>query len=125
MARYLKEAERREAEFLLRPTEEIEYAVSHFSVDLNNIGPFSYRLGITFMAVDPNHQRQGVGSALMDMFCRTLDENELDAFVMSSPMGARLYSKFGFKAVGAIQTKQGNITSMLRPQGTMKLSHNE
>ncbi|CEL09842.1 hypothetical protein ASPCAL12971 [Aspergillus calidoustus] len=50
---------------------------------------------ITFMAVDPNHQRQ-------------------DAFVLSSPAGIRLYSRFGFKAVGIVETKEGNFTSMLR-----------
>ena len=66
------------------------------------------------MAVDPNYQHQGVGSALIDMFCQTLDENELDAFVMSSPAGVRLYAKFGFKTAGAIETTQGIFTGMLR-----------
>ncbi|EER38160.1 conserved hypothetical protein [Histoplasma capsulatum H143] len=53
---------------------------------------------ITFMAVDPNHQCQGVGSMLMQSFCGYVDENALDAFVLSSPAGIPLYSKFGFKA---------------------------
>lgn len=66
------------------------------------------------MAVDPNHQRQGVGSMLVRIFCDYVDENALDAFVLSSPAGIRLYSKFGFRAVGVIETKHGNFTSMLR-----------
>lgn len=70
------------------------------------------------MAVDPSYQRQGVGSTLMEMFCRIVDENALDAFVMSSPAGIRLYSKFGFKAVGVVETNQGNFTSMLRSSGS-------
>lgn len=74
-------------------------------------------LGITFMAVDPNHQCQGVGSMLMQSFCGYVDENALDAFVLSSPAGIPLYSKFGFKAVGVVETKQGNFTSMLRTSG--------
>ncbi|KAL5040773.1 hypothetical protein BDW71DRAFT_193128 [Aspergillus fruticulosus] len=69
---------------------------------------------ITFMAVDPNHQRQGVGSTLMKIFCDYIDDNALDAFVLSSPAGIRLYYRFGFKAVGIVETKQGNFTSMLR-----------
>ena len=64
--------------------------------------------------MDPNYQRQGIGSALMEIFCRNVDGNALDAFVISSPAGIRLYSKFGFKAVGVVETKLGNFTSMLR-----------
>jgi hypothetical protein len=50
----------------------------------------------------------------MKLFCEYVDENALDAFVLSSPAGIRLYSRFGFKAVGIIETKEGNFTSMLR-----------
>lgn len=70
------------------------------------------------MAVDPSHQRQGIGSALLEMFCRVVDEHALDAFVSSSPAGIRLYSKFGFKAVDVVETSQGTFTSMLRPSGS-------
>lgn len=70
------------------------------------------------MAVDPNHQSQGIGSTLLEMFCRVVDEQALDVFVSSSPAGIRLYSKFGFKAVGAVETSQGTITSMLRCSGS-------
>lgn len=69
------------------------------------------------MAVDPNRQRQGVGSTLMEIFCHEVDENALNTFVLSSPAGVRLYSKLGFKAVGVVETKQGNFTSMLRASG--------
>ncbi len=37
------------------------------------------------MAVDPNFQRRGVGSTLMKIFCDYVDDNALDAFVLSSP----------------------------------------
>ncbi|KAJ6120162.1 hypothetical protein N7523_004442 [Penicillium sp. IBT 18751x] len=73
--------------------------------------------GIIFMAVDPAHQRQGVGSTLLKMFCDFVDANALDVFVMSSPAGIRLYSKFGFKAVGVVETAEGSFTSMLRTSG--------
>lgn len=51
---------------------------------------------------------------LMDWFCHSVDEKKLVAFVMSSPAGVRLYYKFGFKAVGVVETEHGNFTSMLR-----------
>lgn len=70
------------------------------------------------MAVDPSCQRQGVGSTLMEMLCRIVDENALDAFVLSSPAGTLLYSRFGFKAVGVVETNQGSFTSMLRTSGS-------
>ncbi|KAL2832912.1 acyl-CoA N-acyltransferase [Aspergillus cavernicola] len=69
---------------------------------------------VTFMAVDPDHQGQGVGSLLMEMFCHYVSSHGLDAFVLSSPAGVRLYSKFGFRTVGVVETKQGSFTSMLR-----------
>lgn len=71
-------------------------------------------LGITSLAVDPDYQRRGVGSMLIKMFCYYVDENALDAFVLSSPAGVRLYSKFCFRAVGVVETEQGTFTSMLR-----------
>lgn len=51
-------------------------------------------LGIVFMAVAPHHQRQGVGSTLLKMLCDYVDEYELDIFIISSPDGIRVYSKF-------------------------------
>ncbi|KAF7629573.1 hypothetical protein AFLA_013287 [Aspergillus flavus NRRL3357] len=49
---------------------------------------------IVFMAVAPHHQRQGVGSTLLKMLCDYVDEYELDIFIISSPDGIRVYSKF-------------------------------
>jgi hypothetical protein len=54
---------------------------------------------------------------LMKFFCDYVDENTLDAFVLSSPAGIPLYSKYGFRAVGVVETKHGNFTSMLRTSG--------
>ncbi|EFR01222.1 hypothetical protein MGYG_04226 [Nannizzia gypsea CBS 118893] len=69
---------------------------------------------ITFKTVNPNHQREGVGSTLMESFCRKVDESAADAFVMSSPAAVRLYSRFRFKTVGTVETEQGTFTSMFR-----------
>lgn len=61
------------------------------------------------MAVDPNDLRECVGS-----FCRKIDENAADAYVMSPPAAVRLYSKFGFVTIGTIETEQGAFTCMSR-----------
>ena len=51
---------------------------------------------------------------LMQLVCDKADRNDLDAFVMSSPAGVRLYTNFGFKEVGAVETIHGKFASMLR-----------
>jgi predicted N-acetyltransferase YhbS len=66
------------------------------------------------MSVDPTYQRLGIGSMLLQFVCNEVDQNSYDAFVIASPAGVRLYTKFGFKAVGAVETHQGKFTSMLR-----------
>ncbi|KAL4948878.1 hypothetical protein BDW69DRAFT_198540 [Aspergillus filifer] len=54
---------------------------------------------VTSLAVDPDYQRRGIGSMLIQIFCHYVDENALDAFVLSSP------------------AEQGTFTSMLRTSG--------
>jgi predicted N-acetyltransferase YhbS len=66
------------------------------------------------VSVDPAFQRQGIGSMLLQFVCSEADQSSRDAFVLSSPAGVQLYAKFGFKAVGLVETHQGNFTSMLR-----------
>ncbi|KAI0836781.1 acyl-CoA N-acyltransferase [Hypoxylon sp. FL0890] len=69
---------------------------------------------LTFMAVDPKHQRQGIGSAMMQRICEETDQHGRCAYVLAAPEGVRLYTKFGFEIVGRVETLQGTITSMLR-----------
>lgn len=55
------------------------------------------------------------GSMLMEMLCREVDKNKLDAFVLSPPpTGKRLYTRFRLRAIGIVETEQGTFTSMLR-----------
>lgn len=51
---------------------------------------------------------------LMKLFCSEVDKRNLDALVMSSPAGVRLYSNFGFEMGNFVQTDEGEFTSMLR-----------
>ncbi|KAI5865851.1 acyl-CoA N-acyltransferase [Durotheca rogersii] len=71
---------------------------------------------LTFMAVNPKYQRQGIGSAMMQRICEEIDQHGRYAYVLAAPDGVRLYTKFGFEIVGRVETPQGIITSMLRQQ---------
>ncbi|KAK5993386.1 hypothetical protein PT974_06816 [Cladobotryum mycophilum] len=72
-------------------------------------------LGLTFMAVNPHHQRQGIGSLMMQHICEETDRHGRCAYVLAAPEGVPLYTKFGFETVGFVETPKGTITSMLRP----------
>ncbi|OTA93919.1 hypothetical protein M434DRAFT_11148 [Hypoxylon sp. CO27-5] len=76
--------------------------------DLDNI------CRLTFMAVDPKYQRQGIGSAMMQRICEETDQHGRCTYVLAAPEGVDLYAKFGFEIVGRVETPQGAITSMLR-----------
>ncbi|POR33930.1 Uncharacterized protein TPAR_05883 [Tolypocladium paradoxum] len=69
---------------------------------------------LTFMSVHPDHQRQGLGSKMLERVCDEIDRLGWPAFVMASPAGVRLYAKFGFDVVGRVETCEGAFTSMFR-----------
>lgn len=57
------------------------------------------------IATLPNHQRQGLGYAVMERLMKEIDERAFpNPFISldATPGGARLYSKFGFKVSPAI-----------------------
>ncbi|KFY36697.1 hypothetical protein V495_07671 [Pseudogymnoascus sp. VKM F-4514 (FW-929)] len=62
------------------------------------------------ISVAPGHQSKGVGSMLLQWGCDKADSCGWNSFVMASPDGVPLYSKFDFKAVGQVQTKHGVFT---------------
>lgn len=71
---------------------------------------------LTFMAVHPDFQRRGIGSMMLQSICDVADKVPgRYAYVLAAPEGVRLYSSFGFEAVGEVKTPHGSITSMLRP----------
>jgi hypothetical protein len=51
---------------------------------------------------------------LMQWGCDKADSCGWNSFVMASPDGVPLYTKFDFKVVGQVQTKHGAFTSMFR-----------
>lgn len=46
--------------------------------------------------VDPNHQRKGVGSLLVNWGVQKADELGIECFVEATDPGSMLYQKFGF-----------------------------
>jgi predicted N-acetyltransferase YhbS len=55
-------------------------------------------LVLGFLAVSPNAQRLGAGSALVKWGCDRADQDGLPIFVSGSLVAAPLYAKFGFVA---------------------------
>lgn len=53
---------------------------------------------------------------MMQYICDKMDRHDRYGYVLASPAGVRLYSKFGFEVVGRVDTPEGPITSMLRRQ---------
>lgn len=70
--------------------------------------------GLTMLSVDPRYQRQGIGSMLLKWGCEEADAHGRGSFLMASPAGMALYTKFGFKAVGDVHTSTGTFTSVFR-----------
>lgn len=66
------------------------------------------------MMVHPKYQRQGLGSFLTRRLCDEIDRQNMSAYVLASPAGVPLYTKFGFNVVGEVTTPKGSITSMSR-----------
>ena len=74
------------------------------------------------MSICPEYQRQGLGSMLMQHICEDMDLHDRYGYVLASPAGVGLYSKFGFEAIGQVDTPYGPITSMLRQRPSRALS---
>ncbi|ELR08216.1 hypothetical protein VC83_08022 [Pseudogymnoascus destructans] len=66
------------------------------------------------ISVAPEYQRQGVGSMLLQWGCDKADSCGWNSFVMASPDGVRLCSRFCFEVMGQVQTEHGTFTSMFR-----------
>jgi hypothetical protein len=50
----------------------------------------------------------------MERICKVADQLCAHIYVLASPAGVNLYSKFDFETVGQIVTEKGIIKSMLR-----------
>jgi len=48
------------------------------------------------IAISPDYQRRGIGSKLVSYGVTKADEAGIPIFLTASPLGAKLYPKFGF-----------------------------
>jgi hypothetical protein len=51
---------------------------------------------------------------LMEWGCGQADKTGSDTFLLASPAGLKLYTKFGFESMGVVEIKGAKFTSMLR-----------
>jgi len=52
------------------------------------------------LAITPEHQRKGLGTALLKEFTKKLDEQRAGCFLRASSVGKGLYEKFGWRVLG-------------------------
>ncbi|KAF7361991.1 Acyl-CoA N-acyltransferase [Mycena venus] len=67
------------------------------------------------MATDPSFQGQGAGSALLTYLTKIADEEGLLSYVDASPQSVRVYSKFGWKAVGQFKFPEPSTGAEAEP----------
>jgi ribosomal protein S18 acetylase RimI-like enzyme len=102
------------------------YAAEHFPpAALEAFGPVMEQLAryhpqeawyLPFIGVDVNHQRQGLGAALLKTMTRQLDETGSLAYLESTnPANISLYQRHGFEVMGEVQAGGSPVfTPMLR-----------
>ncbi|MEA5449580.1 GNAT family N-acetyltransferase [Leptolyngbya sp. CCNP1308] len=79
---------------------------------------------LSLLAVEPAHQRQGHGSALMQPILAQCDRDQLPAYVESSkPDNIPFYQRHGFELLGTIQAGGSPpLFPMLRPPNNFPIS---
>jgi ribosomal protein S18 acetylase RimI-like enzyme len=72
---------------------------------------------LPLIGVDPGVQSRGLGSALLRHVLARCDRERVPAYLESTnPRNSSLYERFGFQAIGRIQTSSSPaIIPMLRP----------
>ena len=64
---------------------------------------------LTYLAVDPQYQKQGAGSLIVEWGLRRCDEEGCPAYLESTMDAVGFYEKKGFKAVGKLAMDIGGI----------------
>lgn len=90
-------------------------------MQLNMLEPLSRYLEI--LAIHPGHQKQSIGSKLLDHHLSTLKADEL-AWLESSPAGKRLYLSRGYEDVGEVVAEgwSDGFPAMMRKSATERAS---
>ena len=70
--------------------------------------------GILQFFVNPDHQKRGYGSKLLDYICTQMDSYTLVGYAEVPSAAVSLFRRFGFKVTGRIESRYDIICSMLR-----------
>ena len=65
---------------------------------------------LPLIGVDPMHQREGLGSALMKYALRQIDKDRMSAYLETPPHNVPLYQRHGFEALATIRVGSSPIT---------------
>ena len=57
---------------------------------------------LRYLAVSPEHQRKGIGKALVELVTRKADELGLDVYLMGYDAGRGLYERLGFEEIDRV-----------------------
>lgn len=63
---------------------------------------------LKLLCISPNHQRKGLGTKLLRWGVDKAEEQGIDAYLESSPMGKRAYLKAGFRVLGMDRVEAKN-----------------
>jgi ribosomal protein S18 acetylase RimI-like enzyme len=69
------------------------------------------------LAVQPERQKQGIGSQMMDFYCEFLDSEKASGYLETGTMdNVRFYERFGFSTVGEVMILGVPTWLMRRPE---------
>lgn len=58
---------------------------------------------LDFLAVDPKHQRRGIGTSLLNWGTERAKQDSKDCYVVATPTGRPLYVAAGFEEIGQLE----------------------
>lgn len=84
--------------------EEKQAALAAFGDEMAALHPREPHYYLPLMGVDPRHQREGIGSALLRYALERCDREGVPAYLeATSPENFRLYARHGFEHCGTVQ----------------------
>ncbi|EGR50411.1 uncharacterized protein TRIREDRAFT_58989 [Trichoderma reesei QM6a] len=74
-------------------------AEAELPADVTDLKAYAQLQNLDFIGVDPNHQRRGIGRALLSWGIEQATKAGRDCYLMATPQGRPLYEDAGFEVV--------------------------